>query len=304
MGKLNMEAIQAAKVRLERQGGSGLAFDKLANGKNVRRILWPKGDKDLCYSEGYLHFGLGEDGKTSLVCRKTNDSKAHCPVCEYITQLQMSKDKNDKKLAESIKPRKRVYLNVIDRDSDSDTDELKVLPVGLTIQKAIVAILCDPDYGDITDPVEGRDVTIKRTGQGLNTEYSVLPKPNASPASTTLTPEQIEDQMADLDAFWTVPSVEDMEKVIYGEDGDDYEPRNKSGVARTASDDDEYDDMELDELKALCEKRGIRMPEKISKLKLIALLSQDDEDGGSTDDEGATGVKSMIANALSRRGKG
>lgn len=309
MGKLNMEAIQAAKARLERQG-SGLAFDKLINGKNVRRILWPKGDKDLCYSEGYIHFGLGEDGKTSMVCRKTNDSKAHCPVCEYISQLQMSKDKNDKKLADAIKARKRVYLNVIDRDSDSDHDELKVLPVGLTVQKQIVGILCDPDYGDITDPVEGRDVTIKRTGQGLNTEYSVLPKPNASPASTTLTPEQIEEQMADLDVFWTAPSIEDMEKVIYGEDSDDddYEPRNKNGIAKTASDNDKYDDnlddMELDELKILCEKRGIPIPEKISKLKLIALLSQEDGEGGSVnDDESATGVKSMIANALSRRGK-
>lgn len=302
MGKLNMEAIQAAKAKLERQGGNNLAFDKLSNGKNVRRILWPKGDKDLCYSEGYIHFGLGDDGKTSMVCRKTNDSKARCPICEYISQLQMSKDKNDKKLADTIKPRKRVYLNVIDRDTDSGNDELKVLPVGLTIQKQIIAILCDPDYGDITDPVEGRDVTIKRTGQGLNTEYSVLPKPNSSPASTILTPEQIEEQMADLDVFWSTPSVEDMEKVLYGEDGadEDYEPRNGNGAARNASDSDEYDDMELDELKELCEKRGIRMPEKISKLKLIALLTQYDESGASEDDD-SNGVKSAIANALNRR---
>lgn len=301
MGKLNMDAIQAAKVRLERQGGSGLAFDKLSNGKNVRRILWPKGDKDLCYSEGYIHFGLGEDGKTSMICRKTSDSKEHCPICEYISQLQMSKDKNDKKLAEAIRARKRVYLNVIDRDSDTDKDELKVLPVGLTVQKQIIAILCDPDYGDITDPIEGRDVTIKRTGQGLNTEYSVLPKPNSSPASTTLTPEQIEEQMADLDAFWTAPSIEDMEKVIYGEDGDYDEPRNGNGMARIAAEDD-YDDMELDELKVLCEKRNIRMPEKISKLKLIALLTQYDENGGNdTDEDESTGVKSAIASALNRR---
>lgn len=301
MGKLNMAAVQAAKVKLERQGGERIPFDKLANGKNVRRILWPKGDRDLCYSEGYIHFGLGEDGKTSMVCRKTRDSKARCPICEFIDQLQMSKDKNDKKLAEAIKPRKRVYMNVIDRDSDSDKDELKVLPVGLTIQKAIVAILCDPDYGDITDPIEGRDVTIKRTGQGLNTEYTVLPKPNPSPASTNLTPEQLEEQMADLEAFWSAPSIEDMEKVLYGEDSDDDgEPRNMSGAARNANSDD-YDDMELDDLKALCEKRGIRMPEKISKLKLIALLSQNDEDNGDSSDDDESGVKSAIANALSRR---
>ena len=70
MGKLNMAAIQAAKVKLERQGGERIPFDKLANGKNVRRILWPKGDRDLCYSEGYIHFGLGEDGKTSMYYRR------------------------------------------------------------------------------------------------------------------------------------------------------------------------------------------------------------------------------------------
>lgn len=301
MGKLNLEAIQAVKARLERQGGSGLAFDKLVNGKNVRRILWPKGNNDICFSEGYIHFGLGDDGKTSMVCRKTKDSKAHCPVCDYISKLQMSKDKNDKKLAETIKARKRVYFNVIDRDSDNDTDELKVLPVGLTVQKQIVAILCDPDYGDITDFAEGRDVTIKRTGQGLNTEYSVLPKPNASPASTNLTAEHIEEQMADLDAFWSIPSVEDMEKVLYGEDGDDeYEPRNKSGLAKTAND-DEYDDMELDELKALCEKRGIAIPEKISKLRLITLLTQYDENPSAETTESESGVRSLINSALSRR---
>ena len=305
MGKLNMDAVRAAKEKLERQsGGSGLVFDKLVNGKNVRRILWPKGSKELCYSEGYIHFGLGEDGKTSMVCRRTHDSKARCPVCDFISQLQMSKDKNDKKLAETLKARKRVYLNVIDRDSDKE-DEMKILPVGLTVQKALIAILCDPDYGDITDPQEGRDVTIKRAGQGLNTEYTVLPKPNSSPASTNLTTEQIEEQMADLDSFWSPPSVEDMEKVLYGEDSEDnYEPRNTSGVARNAS--NNYDEMELDELVGLCDSRGIRMPDKVSKFKLISLLTQYDEDhegssGNNAETEGESGVKSAIANALNRR---
>lgn len=300
MGKLNMEAIQAAKAKLERQGGSGVAFDKLVNGKNVRRILWPKGNRDLCYTEGYIHYGLGDEGRDSIVCRKTFDSHERCPVCEYIAQLQRSKDKGDKKLADAIKPRKRVYFNVIDRDSDNDAgDELKILGVGLTVQKQIVAIMCDPDYGDITDPTDGRDITIKRTGQGLNTEYSVLPKPTSTMASETLSPEELEEQMADLDALWNIPSIEDAEKLVYGEDGDDdYEPRNSSGNARNAQDTDEYDDMELDELKELCKQRGIQLPDKITKLKLIALLTQDDDDGEDT-----SSVKSAIASALSRRRK-
>ena len=31
------------------------------------------------------------------------------------------------------------------------------------------------DYGDITDFEDGRDMTIKKSGTGLNTEYSTLP---------------------------------------------------------------------------------------------------------------------------------
>lgn len=305
MGKLNMEAVQAAKARLERQGGGGsnVPFDKLVNGKNVRRILWPKGDKELCYSEGFIHFGLGPEGKTSVVCRKTHDSHEYCPVCDYITQLQKSTDKNDKKLAESLKARKRVFFNVLDRDGD---DELRIMPTGLTVQKQIIAILCDPDYGDITDPLNGRDVTIKRSGQGLNTEYTVLPKPITSPASTNYTPEQLEERMADLDSFWNLPSVEDAEKAIYGEDGAPSEPRNESGYAQNASSkSDDYDDMEVDELMVLCKRRGIPIPERASKLRLVALLTQYDEgdaDGVRTAAPSSSeGVKTAIADALNRR---
>ena len=184
MGKLNMDLIRQAKQRLERQG-SNASFDKLANGKNVRRILFPKGNKEMPYSEGYMPFGLGEDGKTSMVCRKTAGANHNCPICNYIKELQQSKNPVDKKLADAIKARKRVYFNVLDRDNiDEENNEIKIMVVGLKLQRDIINILCDPDYGDITDFDEGREVTIKRTGQGLNTEYNILPRPKATPAST------------------------------------------------------------------------------------------------------------------------
>ena len=301
MGKLNMEAVQKAKVRLERQGNNA-AFDKLANGKNVRRILWPKGNKDLFYTEGYMHFGLGEDGKTSFVCRKTENPNNHCPVCEYINQLQKSNNKNDKALADKIKGRKRVYMNVLDRNSDNGSEEIKILACGLTVQKQIISILCDPDYGDVTDFESGHDITIKREGQGLNTEYTVIPKPQQTPASTTMSKEELEEAMPDLDDLWRVPSVEDMEKVLYGEDDvESIEPHNSRGLVQGSTDDDDYDDMELEDLKALCERRGIALPEKVSKLKLIALLSQYDNNHEESDDSKANQVKSAISDALDRR---
>ena len=274
MGKLNLEAMKKAKERLER-GGNSADFDKLANGKNVRRILWPKGESEICFSEGSIHFGLGEDGKVSMVCRKTANPNNRCPICEYISTLQRSKDKNDKKLAEAIRPRKRFYFNVFDRDNTNanEPEKIKIMAVGVKLQKDIISMFCDPDYGDVTDFDTGHDVTIRRSGQGLNTEYSIIPKPNATPASTVLSKEEIEESMPDLEALWNIPSIEDMENFLNGENSGDED----SDLQNLEGDANGYDDMELDELKELCEQRNIEMPEKISKIRLIMLLNQYDE---------------------------
>ena len=313
MGKLNMKAMNAAQAREAERGGNA-QYDKLVQGKNVRRLLWPKGDKESFYSEGYVHFGLGEDGKTMVTCPKTFDSHNRCPVCEYVEQLQKSKDKDDKKMADDIKARRRIYVNVINRDSDDEEDTPKVLPIGVTILKGLLDIICDPDYGDITDYNEGRDLTIKRTGQGLKTEYSVIAKPNTSVASESMSEEELEEKMPDLDAMFREKTYEELEDILNGGDGSTEEDDDEE-----ESDEDEeleYDDMELSELKALCKERGISLPAKVSKIKLITLLTkydeeaeseaeseEDDDEEESDDTDDADDVKDAIAKAIAKRRK-
>ena len=310
MGKLNMDAMKTELDAESQSNYSNADYDKLQQGKNVRRVLWPKGDKDSFYSEGYIHFGLGADGKSVATCPKTWGSKEKCPICEYVEELQKSKSKEDKKLADDIKAKRRIYINVISRDDDEETP--KVLPIGVTILKGLLETICDADYGDITDPEEGRDVTITRKGQGMKTEYSVLPKPKSSEVSETQTPEEIEEEMTDLDSLFVKKSYEELEAILNGEDdeesgesGDDEEEENS------------YDDMNMDELTELCEERGIKVPTKPNRLKLVALLTQydeaaseedsnedesepEDESGDDGEDEGDD-VKDAIAAALAKR---
>ena len=262
MGKLNLNAMQT-KLDAESQSGySNTDYDKLGQGKNVRRILWPKGDKESFYSEGYLHFSLGEDGKKVATCPKTFGSKNKCPICEYVEELQKSKSKDDKKLADDIKAKRRIYVNVINRDSEDEEETPKVLPIGVTILKGILETICDADYGDITDPEDGRDITITRKGQGLKTEYGVLPKPKSSAVSETLAPEEIEEQMTDLDTLFIEKSYEELEAILNGE-----EESAKEGSDKDDEEDgsDEYDEMDVEELEALCKKRKIKVPAKASR---------------------------------------
>ena len=53
MGKLDMSAMNQVKTRLESQGGSNVGFAKLAQGKNIIRVLQPKGDKTSFFTEGF-----------------------------------------------------------------------------------------------------------------------------------------------------------------------------------------------------------------------------------------------------------
>lgn len=305
MGKLNMDEMKSRLDAESQQNYSNTDYDKLQQGKNVRRVLWPKGDKDSFYSEGYLHFGLGADGKSVATCPKTWGSKEKCPICEYVDQLQASKNKDDQKLAKDIKAKRRIYINVINRDDEEETP--KVLPIGVTILKGLLETICDADYGDITDPEDGRDITITRKGQGLKTEYSVLPKPKSSEASENQTPEEIEQAMTDLDSLFIKKSYEELQAILDGEDidSDDEDDDEDAG---------EYDDMDMDELTELCEERGIKVPTKANRLKLIALLTQYDESEGEdtsdseededdSDDEDDD-VKNEIAAALAKRNKG
>ena len=84
MGKLNMDAMKEKLNSENNSRGYNAEYDSLQVGKNVRRVLWPKGESDSFYSEGYLHFGLGDYGKTVVTCPKTFNSKEKCPICEYV----------------------------------------------------------------------------------------------------------------------------------------------------------------------------------------------------------------------------
>lgn len=302
MGKLDLTKVAAALEKANRRSGGNNDYDKLVQGKNVRRILWPKGDHDLFFSDGYLHFGLGDDGHGVATCPKTFDTNAKCPICERVDELRKSRDKDDKKLADRMRATRRVYVNAINRDEDDDSP--RILPIGVTVLKALLQVICDPDYGDITNPTTGRDVTITRTGQGMDTKYSVLPKPKSTPVSDTLDPDEIEDRMADLDSLFIESSYDELEARMNGEDISADDDDEDDGT-------DEYDEMTLNELMDECEDRGLRVPKKPNRLKLVTMLIEDDEsddaeeedEEGDDDDDSDDEVKSAIMTAMNNRSR-
>ena len=104
---------------------------------------------------------------------------------------------------------------------------------------------------------------------------------------------------------------EELEDILNGGDGSTEEDNDKE-----ESDNNEelkYDDMELSELKELCKERDIPLPAKVSKIKLITLLTKYDEeiesdaesegDDEKEESDDADEVKDAIAKAIAKRRK-
>ena len=242
MAGLNMDKLKERLEQLNSGGGSGAAvgFINLKSGRNQVRILPPGGGSDEFYQEVWVHYGVGKNDTntkgTMVVCPTTRNEKASCPVCELAKELRsLSKVKDDEysKQARSIGRKKRVYFNALDRAEDPSTftkgddgwkdpegksgSPVRVLGVGVGIFKDILKLICDPEYGDITDTEEGLDLIIEKSGSGqFNTEYDV----RAMRKESVVGFDAWEENLNDLKQFAKIPTYDELAAMMDGESED------------------------------------------------------------------------------------
>jgi len=203
--KLDVNKLMGRLKELNESSGgqnNGMSFLSIKDGRNVVRILPPSDNMESFGEEVWVHYSVGKSSSnkngTMVVCPKTKDENAKCPVCEASKELwNLSKKKDDdyQKQAKQLNRKKRVYYNAIDRAVDlslfelreeddkkvwynTETNEkespIKILGTGVGVYKDLIKLIVDPEYGDVTDPKEGLDIIITKSGSGqFNTEYDV-----------------------------------------------------------------------------------------------------------------------------------
>ena len=214
---INLDAIKAklqAMQQASNGGGGNRASEhmwKPAVGKSQVRIVPYAFDKNNPFQEMYFHYEVGKRTMVSPTSYGRPD-----PIVEFAEKLKKTGDKDDWKLGKKIEPKFRVYVPIVVRGSEHEG--VKFWAFGKQIYTELLSIISDPDYGDITDLMNGRDITVEYTAaekEGAFPTTAIRVKPNTTPATTDKDiAEKIVNDQKDLKELFTEPSYEEMTEVL------------------------------------------------------------------------------------------
>ena len=174
--------IDAIKSRLNQlQNTQTNAFWKPQPGKSQIRIVPYKFDKNNPFSELFFHY--------SLVPNKTVLSPLSYgrpdPVQQFADKLKSTGNKDEWIQGKRIEPKMRTFVPVVVRGEESEG--VKFWGFGKTVYQELLGIIADPDYGDISDSLTGRDIVVERqTPAEAGNQYgktTIRVKPNVTALS-------------------------------------------------------------------------------------------------------------------------
>lgn len=170
---------------------------KVPSGKSQIRIVPYKYNEENPFMEMYFYYDLNKMHYLSPKSYGEDD-----PIADFISKLRTSGEKISKELYKKLMPSFRIFVPVIVRGEE----ELGVRfwSFGKGLYMDILNIISDPDYGDITDTENGRDLVVERvstTASKLNDKITIRPKPSKSPLSKDKKDVFLSEQKNIFDVF-------------------------------------------------------------------------------------------------------
>lgn len=202
------------REKLNKLRNTNKASDSLwkpEEGKQVVRIVPSKATPDNPFVELYFHY---INGKTYLSPRTYGRPD---PIADFADKLRSTGDKDDWLNSRQFAPKMRTYVPVVVRGKESDGT--KWWAFGKTVYSELLAVIADPDYGDITDPTSGRDVVVEFTPQEKSdtnfAKTAIRCKPNQTPITNDATLlGKILNEQPDITSLYNEPSPEELKNVL------------------------------------------------------------------------------------------
>ena len=181
-------------------------------GKQIIRVLPYKHNKDNPFIELFFHFGLNNKTYLSPITFGRPD-----PIEEFASKLKTSGNREEYQMARKLEAKMRTFAPVIVRGEEGQG--VRFWGFGKTVYQELLSVIADPDYGDITDPVSGRDVSVEfKTAEETGASFpktTIRVKPNQTPITEDKAQlEGILDNQKDITELYQELSYEELTDVL------------------------------------------------------------------------------------------
>lgn len=227
---IDLDKMRQKHAALTNRGGGGGDdhFWKPEEGTHQIRLVCPA-DGDPFF-EAYYHYGLGAEGKTTILSPRTFGDAD--PIAEWGTRLWNEGTDGSKEAAKRFWPKMRIFAPIVVRGEEDKG--VRWWGFSRTTYQALLDVVLDPEYGDITDTEKGTDIRIdygKKSGQSFPTT-DVRPLRRTSKLAET--EEQINTLLENITPANTVfeqASYEDCERLLSQTLGETDADDNSTGTA-------------------------------------------------------------------------
>ena len=208
---MDLNAIKNRLSQLQTTNNRTSNLWKPQPGSQVVRIVPYKFNKDNPFIELYFHYDLGGKNYLSPISFGRPD-----PIEEFAQKLKSTGSKDDYRLGRKVEAKMRTYAPVVVRGEENQG--VKFWGFGKTVYQELLSIIADPDYGDITDPVNGRDVVVEfLSAEETGASYpktNIRVKPNQTPISDEPDVLELVKTQQDIKEIYQELSYEDLTDVL------------------------------------------------------------------------------------------
>ena len=209
---MDLNAIRKRLGQLQTTNNRTSSLWKPQPGKTQIRIVPYAFNKENPFIELFFHYNLNNRSYLSPISFGRPD-----PIEEFAQKLKASGNKEDYQLSRKLEAKMRTFAPVIVRGEESQG--VKFWGFGKTVYQELLSIIADPDYGDISDPVNGRDVSVEfisaeESGASFP-KTNIRVKPNQTPISDEPSVlELVKTSQKDITDIYQEQSYDDLTNVL------------------------------------------------------------------------------------------
>jgi len=176
--------------------GSGDWWQPRKGEKEMFRVLPAFDKRGICILRRVLHYGFEVDGRSrAFPCLEDNEpwlEAEACPVDHVVAALRASGDKDEMEAADDLDSSSAKFV-VQGIDVNKPDKGVQKWAAPLSFGKYFIDLIEDEDIEDVTDPEDGYDIIIEKSGKGRGTKYEYRMRPKSTEVAYDNWEAELED---------------------------------------------------------------------------------------------------------------